>query len=338
MSVRPVDELTGVWLRLARAGDGAAFEQLVAPHRRALHSHCYRMLGSPFDADDALQETLLAAWRGLASFEERSALSTWLYRIATRVCLRLISRRPRRITSADLGPAQQSAADLGTPLTGQAWLEPLPEDEPQDPTPDAEHHLLDREHLSLAFVALLQHLPGNQRAVLLMREILGFSAGETADTLGTTVSAVNSALQRARRTLAIRRGTPHEPSMPRSDDVERLLLAFSTAWENRDVAAMVRLLSHDVRFTMPPLPAWFEGRDSVVRFLDERAFVTPWRLLPLSGNGQPGFAFYLRPEGDDRFRPAAVAFLQVREGLVSAIDSFQDLAILRRFGMADELF
>jgi RNA polymerase sigma factor (sigma-70 family) len=165
-------------LSRARAGDNAAFDRLLAPRRRQLHAHCYRMLGSPFDADDALQETLLAAWRGLAGFESRSALGTWLYRIATHVCLRLISQRPRRITSPDHGAPLQATAELGEAVAGPVWLEPLPDEEWIGHEEDPAATLLRREHVALAFVAALQHLPGTQRAVLLLREVLEYSAAK----------------------------------------------------------------------------------------------------------------------------------------------------------------
>ncbi len=189
------------YLARARAGDAAAFDRLMTPRRRQLHAHCYRMLGSPFDADDALQETLLAAWRGLAGFEGRSALGTWLYRIATHVCLRLIAQRPRRITSPDYGVPLQATAELGEMVTGPVWLEPLPDDEIAGTQEDPASTLQRREHVALAFVAALQHLPGTQRAVLLLREVLEYSAAETALMLGTTVASVNSALQRAQKTV-----------------------------------------------------------------------------------------------------------------------------------------
>lgn len=321
-------------LSRARRGDAAAFERLVAPRRRALHAHCYRMLGSPFDADDALQETLLAAWRGLAGFESRSALGTWLYRIATNVCLRLVARRPRRMTSPDHGPALQATAELGEPLSGPVWLEPWPdEDTDEDPASTLQR----REFVALAFVAALQHLPGTQRAVLLLREVLEYSAAEAAEVLGTSVASVNSALQRAQATVKAR--------MPAADAAplhapahEELLRRFVSAWEGRDVAAMVGLLAEDARFTMPPLPAWFSGRQFVGRFFAERVFQTPWRLVPVRGNGQRGFACYIRQAGDDRFRPGGVVLLRLRQGLVDSIDSFIDPAVCRRFGMRDELF
>ncbi|HET7794564.1 MAG TPA: RNA polymerase subunit sigma-70 [Rhizobacter sp.] len=318
------------WLSRARAGDAEAFDRLMAPQHRQLHTHCYRMLGSPVDADDALQETLLAAWRGLAAFESRSALGTWLYRIATHVCLRMIARRPRRMTSPDHGAAFQATADLGEAVAGAAWLEPLPDEERADPLAALQR----REHVALAFVAALQHLPGTQRAVLLLREVLGYSAAEAAEMLHTSVASVNSALQRAQATVKAR--TPAAAPQVLGDERD-LLQRFVSAWERRDIAAMVGLLAEDARFTMPPLPAWFEGRRFVEKFFAERVFETPWRLLPLRGNGQPGFACYMQALGDDRLRPGGVVLLRLRDGLVASIDSFIDPAVCRRFGMHDVL-
>lgn len=326
----------------AKAGDRAAFDQLVAPYRRLVHTHCYRMLGSPFDADDAVQETLLAAWRGLKAFEERSALGTWLYRIATRVCLRLISKRPRRMTSADYGAPLQSCASLGEPVLGPVWLEPIPDAEllqERSTEDDPAATFARREHIGLAFVAMLQHLPGTQRAVFLLREVLDFSAAETAAMLGITMASANSALQRSRKTVTARLpSTDRARDMLRPDDgLDRLLRDFVIAWESRDITAMVQLLSVDVRFTMPPLPAWFEGRRSVEAFFAERVFATPWQLRPLHGNGHPGFACYLKPPGDDRFRPGGVVLLRVSGGRIAALDSFQDPEVMRRFGMLNDV-
>jgi RNA polymerase sigma-70 factor (TIGR02960 family) len=324
------------WLSRARAGDPAAFDRLVAPRRRQLHAHCYRMLGSPFDADDALQETLLAAWRGLAGFKSRSALGTWLYRIATHVCLRLISQRPRRITSPDHGAPLQATAELGEPVAGPVWLEPLPDEEWIVTHEDPATTLQRREDVALAFVAALQHLPGTQRAVLLLREVLEYSAAEAAEMLDTSVAAVNSALQRAQKTVK-GRITAAEAQQLGAQELDGLLQRFVSAWERRDIAAMVSLLAEDARFTMPPLPAWFDGRRFVQMFFAERVFQTPWRLQPLRGNGQSGFACYMQQAGDDRFRPGGVVLLRLRDGLIASIDSFIDPAVCRRFGMADEL-
>ncbi|HEY0819559.1 MAG TPA: RNA polymerase subunit sigma-70 [Rhizobacter sp.] len=331
-------------LALARAGDGAAFDRLVAPHRRLLHAHCYRMLGSPHDADDALQETLLAAWRGLRSFEGRSALGTWLYQISTHVCLRLISQRPRRHESPDHGPSLHTTAELGEMVTGPVWLEPLPEADA--PWHGASHDdpaalLARRESVALAFVAALQHLPGTQRAVLLLREVLDYSAAETAGMLGTSVAAANSALQRAQKTVKQRLPVVSQPAELQAlgdEGVQRLLAAFLAAWDARDVQALVRLFTDDVRFTMPPLPSWFDGVADVQRFIAERVFATPWRMLPLQANGQPGYGCYMKAEGDDRFRLGAITLLAFREGRICGLHSFLDPALYRRFGLAEEIF
>jgi RNA polymerase sigma-70 factor (TIGR02960 family) len=324
------------WLSRARAGDTAAFDRLVAPRRRQLHAHCYRMLGSPFDADDALQETLLAAWRGMAGFESRSALGTWLYRIATHVCLRLISQRPRRITSPDHGAPLQATAELGEPVAGPVWLEPLPDEDWVVTHEDPATTLQRREDVALAFVAALQHLPGTQRAVLLLREVLEYSAAEAAEMLDTSVAAVNSALQRAQQTVKERIPAADVQSFG-EQGLDGLLQRFVSAWERRDIAAMASLLAEDARFTMPPLPAWFDGRRFALMFFPERVFQTPWRLQPLRGNGQPGFACYMQQSGDDRFRPGGVVLLRLRDGLIASIDSFIDPAVCRRFGMPDAL-
>lgn len=341
-SVRDESPAGGL-LRRAKAGDASAFDQLLAHHRCRLYAHCYRMLGSPFDADDALQETLLAAWRGLASFEGRSALGTWLYSIATRVCLRALSKRPRRITAIDHALPLRSTAELGEPVSDRHWLEPVPDDEVLDGDDldgVPETRMLRREQVSLAFVALLQHLPGMQRAVMLLREVLDYSAAETAEMLGTSVVAVNSALQRARRTMRTK-APDRERSVslpgPDEDRIDQLLSRFSAAWESRDIEAMVALLTDDVRFTMPPLPAWFQGRNDVQLFFTTRVFETAWRLLPVRGNGQPGFACYLQPDGDDRFRRAGLVLLRVDGDHIAAIDSFLDPRLCRRFGMVDAL-
>lgn len=327
----------------ARAGDRAAFDQLVAPHRSRLHTHCYRMLGSPHDADDALQESLLAAWRGLASFEGRSTLGTWLYQISTHACLRLIAQRPWRRESPDHGPAFHQTADLGEMVGGPLWLEPLANTEAPagDAHADPAAALARRESVALAFIAALQHLPATQRAVLLLREVLEYSAAETAEMLGTSVASVNSALQRAQRT--VRRKLPAVPQPAELDalgeeGLQQLLARFVIAWEARDIDELVRLFTDDVRFTMPPLPSWFDGLADVRRFIAERVFATPWRMLPLQANGQPGFACYRRADGDDRLRFEAVTLLSLKSGRISCLHSFLDPAVLRRFAVAGEMF
>jgi len=338
--MRPVIEAGGMSEELladARRGDEAAFARLVELHRGELLAHCYRMLGSIQDAEDAVQETLLGAWRGLAGFDGQSSLRTWLCTVATNACLRLSSRRPRRILSFDHGPARSDTRDLGEPGRGPIWLEPWPDDLPADDEADPASAYLRRESVELAFVAALQYLPGTQRAILILREVLGFTAAEVAGMLGTTAASVNSAMQRARATLARRvpqRSQQAELAALGPDGRRALVDAFLTAWERSDVSALLDLLAEDARFTMPPLPAWFDGREDVGRFLAERVFATPWRLVPIAANGQPAFACY-QYDGQ-RFRLGALNLLSVRGGRISWIASFLDTQVHRHFPVSKE--
>jgi RNA polymerase sigma-70 factor (ECF subfamily) len=329
-------------LAAARRGEPEAFERLVSGHRGELLAHCYRMLGSMHDAEDALQESLLGAWRGLATFEGRSSMRTWLYQIATNACLRLISRRPRRILSPDYGPPRHSTDDLGDPVTGPIWLEPwlggesVGELEDVDPA----DRYLQRESVELAFVAALQRLPGTQRAVLILRDVLEFPSAEVASILDTTPTAVNSALQRARR--AVRERVPEKTQQAEMDALgnggqRELVDAFMRAWERADVAKLVELLTVDARFTMPPLPAWFHGREDIGRFFADRMFARPWRLLPLVANEQPAFAGYRGDPEGRRFQLVGINVLSVSAGRVSWIASFLDPDVLRRFALPTEM-
>jgi RNA polymerase sigma-70 factor (TIGR02960 family) len=329
-------------LAAAREGDQAAFERLVARYRSELYAHCYRMLASVQDAEDALQESLLGIWRGMGGFEGRSSLRAWLYRITTNACLRLIARRPRRMLSSDHGPPRRRTDDLGQPVTGPVWLEPWPEDlpasEPGGTDPAADY--LRRESVELAFVAALQHLPGTQRAVLILREVLEFPAAEVARILDTTPASVNSALQRARKAVDERmppKTQRAELDALGADGRREIVDAFVGAWERADVAALVELLADDARFTMPPLPAWFLGRDDIGRFLAERMFATPWRLVPTRSNGQLAFACYQGDPAGGRFRLGAVNVLAIRAGRIAEIAGFLDPAVHRRFGLPAEL-
>lgn len=270
-----------------------SFEEIVAPFQAELHAHCYRMLGSVHDAEDALQDALVGAWRGLDGFEGRSSLRTWLYQIATHACLRVLKNRPKRILSPDYGPAFEPSADIGTPVEGPVWIEPYP-DEVLDNAPAELRYEL-RESVELAFVAALQHLPPNQRAVVILREVLAFPAAEVASLLDTSVASVNSALQRARKTLDERAPKRTQQASRRAlgDVGERELVeAFVNAWDRADVEAIVAMLARDARFTMPPLAAWFGGVDDIRYFLRHRVFATPWRLVPMRANGQIAFACY----------------------------------------------
>jgi RNA polymerase sigma-70 factor (ECF subfamily) len=281
-------------LTLARAGDDAAFTRLVEPLRRELHAHCYRMLGSVHDADDALQDALLRAWRGVARFEGRSSLRSWLYTVATRTCLDLVERRGKRALPVDLGPASTRAVVDDVPLTDVAWLGPYPSD------PDARYER--REAVELAFVAALQHLPGNQRAALLLFEVLGFSAAEIAATMDTSVASVNSALTRARRLVAERVPAPTEQQTLRKlpdAQLRSIVESFAGALESGDTPALVALLTEDVTWSMPPLPHWYAGLAAITDFAARvpMASCGSWRHIPVTANAQPAVALYLSKNG-----------------------------------------
>jgi RNA polymerase sigma-70 factor (TIGR02960 family) len=329
-------------LSKALEGGEAAFERLVDRYRRELYAHCYRMLGSVQDAEDALQESLLAAWRGLGSFEGRSSLRAWLYRVCTNACLRLSSRRPKRILSIDYGPAFHDTRELGESVSGPVWLEPLPNERSDFAVEEADPALRyqSRESVELAFIAALQHLPSNQRAVLILRDVLDFSAAETAGILETSATSVNSALQRARRNVDERLpGTTqqHELAVLGDEGQRQLVEAFVRAWERADLDALLDLLAEDARFSMPPLPAWFSGRKDTGRFFAERVFETPWQLRPIGANGQLGFACYILQPGDDRFRLGAINLLSLRAGKVIQISAFLDQALYPFFDLPLEL-
>jgi RNA polymerase sigma-70 factor (ECF subfamily) len=296
------------------------FEELVERHRGELFAHSYRMLGSVQDAEDALQEALIGAWQGAEGFEGRSSARTWLFTITTNACLRLLSKRSARMLSFEFGPACTDPTDLGEPVTGPVWVEPFPDD------PATAY--LRRESVELAFVAALQHLPGTQRAVLILRDVLGFSAAETAEILETTPASVNSAMQRAKATMRAPARTQQDELGALGDDKQQLVDAFVAAWERADVDGLLELLTEDARFTMPPLPAWFDGRENIRRFLVERMFATPWRLEPIAVNGQLAFACY---QHDGDWLLGGIAVLTVRDRKVSWVASFLDPALTWRF-------
>lgn len=303
-------------LSAARAGDRDAFGRLVEPYLREIRAHCYRMLAGVQDAEDAAQDTLLSAWRAWESFEGRSSLRTWLYRIATNACLARLRGREARVVPGEHGPPFTSVADLGEPLD-VPWLEPYPDD------PATRYEA--REAVELAFIAALQHLPGTQRAVLLLREVLMFSAAETAALMDTSVASVNSALQRARRSL--RPGV--EAAVP---DAEARVLVdrFAEAWERADVDALVELLTVDALMVMPPLPAWFRGREAVAMFM-AHALRASWRLLPARANGGPALAAYM--ERDGAYPLSGLMVPAVRDGRIAVVHSFLDPAVLAPFDL-----
>jgi RNA polymerase sigma-70 factor (ECF subfamily) len=324
----------------ARGGDEDAFARLVSPHRGPLHAHCYRMLASAADADDALQDTLLRAWRALPSFEGRSALSSWLYRIATNACLRLIERRPKRVLPIDYGPPGDPHEGVAAPLTESVWIEPYPDErlgvEDGFASPDARYEL--RESVELAFIAALQYLPPRQRAVLILREVLGFSAEEVAGMLDSTATSVYSALQRAHKAVDERLPERSQQETLRSledDEIRRIVETYMDAWERMDVDAVVAMLAEDVAIAMPPTPTWFRGRDVVAEFLKSRplAGALRWRGIPIRANGQLCFGFYVWNEDDRAFLPHSLSTLTLRGDRITGIEAYLSSEPFERFGL-----
>ncbi len=312
---------------MAADRDEQAFGELVEPHRRELHAHCYRMLGSPYDADDALQEALLRAWRGLGGFDTGRPLRPWLYRIATNVCLDLIAKRPKRVLPLDYGPPAGPGEGPGKPVVELVWLEPYPDEtlglESGLAAPEARYE--QRESVELAFVAALQHLPPNQRAVLILRDVLGFSAREVAESLDTSVASVNSAMQRARRTVDERLPARSQQETLRElgdSRLRELVARYVTAWENRDIDAMVAMLVESATFAMPPHPHWFSGRDAVIAFLAATG-EPDLRHALARANGQPAIGWYLWDPPTERYQPASLEVLALEDdGRVTEITAF----------------
>ncbi|MFI0355624.1 sigma-70 family RNA polymerase sigma factor [Actinomadura sp. 9N407] len=319
-------------LAAARGGDREAFGRLVGPLRDELRAHCYRMLASVHDAEDTVQETLDRAWRGLARYQERGSIRPWLYKIATNRSLTLIERRGRRALPADMSP--------GAPLAETAWAEPYPDrlmiwTERLSP----EARVLARESVELAFVAALQHLSALQRAVLLLCDVLGYSARGAADLLDTTTAAVNSGLQRARKAVA---GQLTEPSQQRTlealgEAAQRdLARRYIAAWEAEDIDAIVAMLAEDAKYSMPPLTAWYEGRAGIRGFLEEGPMKRRWRFLPTRANGQLAFGTYMWDADKAVYLPGGLDLLAVRGTRIAEVVSFLD-ADFTAFGLPAQL-
>jgi RNA polymerase sigma-70 factor (ECF subfamily) len=330
-------------LEAARGGDENAFARLVEPHRGALHAHCYRMLGSVHDAEDALQEALLNAWRGLSRFEGRSSLRSWLYAIATNACLRAIERRPKRVLPIDYAPAADPHDGLGEPLVESVWVEPYPDERLRlgDGLAGPEARYEQRESVELAFIAALQHLPARQRAVLILRDVLGFSAREVAAALETTPPAVDSALQRARKAVDERLPERSQQQVLRSLDDQRLrqiVDRYVDAWQRADVDAVVAMLTADAALTMPPLPTWYRGREAVAAFLKSDVLRDKrWRLVPARANGQLAFGNYRWDEERQTFEPRSISVLRLdREG-IAEITTFMSPELIPSFGLPGEI-
>jgi len=328
-------------LARAAAGDDAAFAELVEPCRGPVFRHCYRMLGSGADAEDATQDTLERAWRKLATYDGSGPFGAWLQRIATNVCLDGLRARRTRIGPVGYGPPAAPGTVPGPPDPELAWVEPV-SDSDLRVSQDPQDEVVRREEISLAFVAALQLLAPRQRAALLLHDVLGFTHGEVAEVLEVSTTAVNSLLSRARESVRARVGLP-QPDItdPR---VLRLLQRYIQAWQLADIDAFVRLVSEDVRFVMPPLTAWFDGRLAVAAFI-ENAIFAPARphgvhLRAGSCNGQPAFATY-QPDGEGHLVVSGLQVLQLGEvdgqPLITTLVSYRDPALAIRCGLPPSL-
>jgi RNA polymerase sigma-70 factor (ECF subfamily) len=308
-------------------------------HRVELTGYCYRMLGSGFEAEDAVQETLVRAWRSLDRFEGRSALRSWLYRIATNVCLDMLTGRERRARPMDLSPSRTADAHLGAALPEARWLQPIPDSRVLPAGGDPAELAVLRETVRLAFVAALQHLPPRQRAVLILREVLQWRATEVAELLGSTVASVNSALQRARSTLATSDVTSTDVSEP-MDGAQRALLArYVHAFERYDLESLTSLLHEDATLSMPPYDLWLRGHVDIRRWLlGSGAACRGSRMLPTAANGSAAFGQY-RPSGPDgRHEPFALQVIEVSGDRITGINSFLDTeSLFPLFGLPARL-
>jgi RNA polymerase sigma-70 factor, ECF subfamily len=323
----------------AKSGDSAAFSSLVERHRSELQVHAYRMLGSLEDAQDAVQDALLRAWRSRTTYDGRSTFRAWLYRITTNACLRILERRPRRLVPYDAGPPAEVGAHP-LPPADLPWLQPYPDDL-LDQSPEPGDAVVARETIELAFLAAIQHLPPRQRAVLILRDALDWSAEETAAVLEMSVAAANSALQRARTTMKERLPAARLEWAPAADaegNERSLLQTYVEAFERHDDRRLVALLREDVRLAMPPHPTWYEGREAVAAFLAGVLFVpgsAARRLVPTRANRQPAFGIY-HVEGADA-RPSSIHVVGIESGLVTDMHFFLYPELFPAFGLPDTL-
>jgi RNA polymerase sigma-70 factor, ECF subfamily len=313
-------------LELARAGDEGAFGALVEAHRGGLRAHCYRMLGSLHDAEDALQEALLRAWRGLPGFEGRSSVRSWLYSIATNAALDITRHRSRRELPVSFGPAAGRGGGVDGPLIEPIWLEPYPDrwlGGDAGASPEARYE--QRESVELAFVVALQQLPPRQRAVLILAEVMGFSAAEISGQLGTSVPSVNSALQRARAT--VRGGLPERSQQATlrglgDQRVQQIAARYADAIERGDADTLVSMLTQDASWSMPPIPTWFQGLPAVREFLVRDPLTEHWRHRPTQANGQLAVAGYLLDAGTGRYTPAVIDVLTMAGDRIAGVTGF----------------
>jgi RNA polymerase sigma-70 factor, ECF subfamily len=326
-------------LDAARHGDEDAFRNLVEPHQRELQAHCYRMLGSLHDAEDALQDALLRAWKGLPRMEGRGSLRSWLYRIATNACLDAIARRPRRVLPVDYGPPGD---DPGRPHEA-LWVEPYPDErlEPDDGYAAPEARYEQREAVELAFIAALQHLPGRQRAALILRDVLGFSAKEAAEALESTPASVNSALQRARKTVDDRLPEQSQQATMRAlgdECLREIVQRFADAFESGEVEAILDMLADDAAFTMPPYSGWQRGREAIAESWLMPSGPRPRFILrPTSASGQPALGVYRLDPETETYLAIALDVLTLEGDQIREITAFRTPALFPRFGLPVEL-
>ncbi|HLF28378.1 MAG TPA: sigma-70 family RNA polymerase sigma factor [Anaerolineae bacterium] len=330
--------------RALHTGDAPAFSALTEPYRRELQVYCYRILGSVQDAEDLVQETLLRAWRKRDTYQGRASVRAWLYKIATHACFDALDKRSRRMLPMTAGPASDPQAPFSPPIAEPMWLEPLPDDLIDDSDAGPEARYSARESVRLAFLIALQALPPRQRAVLILSDVLDWRASEVADLLEVSVSAVNSALHRARTTLTSRyqaRSAGAVAAPPDDARLSALLGRYVHAWENADVDGLAALLKEDVTLNMPPSPSWYQGRDAIRVFMANTIFGSTlfpgnargrWRLMLTRANGQPAFAVYLRGE-PGTYTAFGIQALDVDGERIAGIVNFGDPALVTRFGL-----
>ncbi len=307
------------------------------PYRRELTGYCYRMLGSVFEADDAVQEAMVRAWRNLEGFEARSSVRSWLYRIATNVCLDMLRSRQRRAVAMDLGPAGSADAFTGASRPEEAWVTPAPDDRVLPDDGDPAELAATRESIRFAFVTALQHLPARQRAVLILREVLRWQATEVAELLDTTVASVNSALQRARATLAERAVDVNGAPSTLPEEQQALLARYVDAFERYDIPSLVSLLHDDAVMSMPPYDFWLQGPDQMGRwFLGEGSACRGSRLVATRANGQLAFGSY-RPDPEGGYYPWAIQLVETDGDRIVGHHNFLDTRLFALFGLPDHL-
>lgn len=338
-------EIESDLLEVGRWQSEGAFERVIAPHRAELLAHCYRMLGSPADAEDAVQETLIRAWRAMPTLRTRGALRSWAYRIATNVCLTMIERRPKRMLPMEYGPASEPDEALPPPLVESAWIEPYPDGpfglEAGANSPEARYER--RESVELAFAAALQHLPARQRAVLLLRDVLGFAPAEIATALDVTPTTIYSLLQRARQAVTERLPSRSQQATLRAigdQRLRRLVERYVDAWDRGDVAAITALLRADATLSMPPRSSWYRGRDDIGAFFVAADVATPgrWRRVPIRVSGQIGFGTYGSCDDGPANVAHAIEVLTLdSKGRIADITSFQAPELFARFGLPNTI-